>query len=227
MTTILAADDDRDIIELLRDTLLPEGFSVIACRSGEEALTSLGRNKIDLAIIDWMMPGMDGLELCRQIRMKWNIPVLFLSARASDVDKVIGLGSGADDYMTKPFSPLELTARVKAQLRRFTTFNTSGINPAVVTLHGVAIHPDSRAVQVGEQPVKLTKTEYDILLLLASNRGRVFTLEEIFAKVWKDAYYESNNTVMVHLSRLREKLKKSGSPDLIQNVWGVGYKIEA
>jgi DNA-binding response OmpR family regulator len=228
--TILIVDDDQDITRILEHHLLDEGYTVFKASNGPEALALLSGQKIDLVILDIMLPGIDGLEICRRIRETLHLPIILLSARSSDLDKVLGLSIGADDYMVKPFTPIELIARVKAQLRRATYFNQAGTAQApadLIKLHGLEIHETSRQVSLYGTPLKLTKTEYDILILLAKNPNRVFSLEEIFEQVWKEKYYNSNNTVMVHMARLREKLgDNTAHTRIIQNVWGVGYKIE-
>lgn len=228
--TILIADDDKDIRELVGEILKSEGYRVLKGENGIEALKKLNANKVDLAILDIMMPGVDGLELCRKIRETNPIPIIFLSAKATDVDKVIGLSTGADDYLVKPFSSIELTARIRAQIRRHTFLNSKSHmhrQEDTILLGGLEIHLASHLVTLFGNPVKLTKTEYEILLLMAKNPNQVFTLEQIFEQVWKGAYFDSNNTVMVHISRLRNKLNsQAGDSLIIKNVWGVGYKIE-
>ncbi|NWK70329.1 response regulator transcription factor [Bacillus paramycoides] len=217
--SILIVDDDRDIIRFINVNLKQEGFTVFSADNGEEALEILNNNNIQLAILDVMMPQMDGIELCRRIRETHSIPIMFLSAKSSDVDKVIGLSTGADDYIVKPFSTIEFIARVKAQLRRYTYFNQNTVQviEKKINIRGLEIDEVSRAVMLYGQAINLTKTEYDILHLMAAARNRVFTIEEI---------YESNNTVMVHIARLKNKIEGNPKePKFIQNVWGVGYKI--
>lgn len=226
---ILVIDDDLDIGSYLHALLTKEQFHVVHLSRAGEALMYLEQGDFQLVILDVMMPEIDGIELCRRIREKYQIPILMLSARAEELDKVIGLSTGADDYMIKPFSALELVARVKAQLRRYTYLNTyvhSNENQKM-QIHGLTIDPTARNVELYGKPIKLTRTEYDILHLLANNRNRVFSMEEIFEKVWKERYYTGNNTVMVHIARLREKIEDHlREPKIIQNIWGVGYKIE-
>ncbi len=178
-----------------------------------------------------MMPGMDGLQMCKKIRETNNIPIIMLSAKSTDLDKILGLGTGADDYVTKPFNPLELTARVKSQLRRYTQLNpNSAVNEAAkneIAIRGLTINKDNHKVTVYGEEIKLTPIEFDILYLLASNPGRVFSTDEIFEKVWNEKVYEANNTVMVHIRRLRGKMKEDTRQNkIITTVWGVGYKIE-
>ena len=201
---------------------------------GQEAV-ELFRNsepgEFDVILMDIMMPEMDGIEMCRQIRKFSNIPVIFLSAKSADLDKILGLGCGADDYVTKPFSPLELTARVKSQLRRYTEFNPDGVQKKdaseIISIRGVVINRTTHVVTVDGEEIKLTPLEFDILCLLAQNPGKVFSTDEIFKNVWNETVYEANNTVMVHIRRLRTKIKDDNREDkIITTVWGVGYKID-
>ncbi|MDZ5608091.1 response regulator transcription factor [Bacillus pseudomycoides] len=227
--SILIVDDDADIVQLIEVHLKQDGFKVLRAYNGVEALDILETNDIQLAILDIMMPAMDGIEVCRRIRERHNIPVMFLSAKSNDIDKVIGLSTGADDYIAKPFSMMELVARVKAQIRRYTYFNQapSEINEKKIQIRGLEIDELSRKVMLYGKSINLTKTEYDILYLMAKNRNRVFTLEEIYENVWRERAHESNNTVMVHIARLRNKIEENPRESaIIQNVWGVGYKIE-
>lgn len=227
---ILVVDDDEAIADLIEIHLLSEGYQVSKASSGPEALRLVEEEQPDLVILDIMMPGMDGLEVCRAIRRERNVPILMLSAKSEDVDKILGLKIGADDYLTKPFNPLELVARVRAQLRRYLTLNpAAAMRPrtGLITIGGLEIDREGREVRKDGRPVSLTPTEYEILLLLATNPGRVFSSEEIFERVWKERYFQSNNTVMVHIRRLREKVEDDpGHPTLIKTVWGVGYKLE-
>ncbi|EJQ72800.1 MULTISPECIES: response regulator transcription factor [Bacillus] len=227
--SILIVDDDRDIIRFVNENLKQEGFSVFSADNGEEALEVLNNNDVQLAILDVMMPQMDGIELCRRIREKYSLPIMFLSAKSSDVDKVVGFSTGADDYIVKPFSTIEFIARVKAQLRRYTYFNQNAVQviEKKINIRGLEIDEVSRTVMLYGETINLTKTEYDILYLMAAAMNRVFTIEEIYESVWKERAYESNNTVMVHIARLRNKIEENPKePKFIQNVWGVGYKIE-
>ncbi len=227
--SILIVDDDADIVQLIEVHLRQEEFRVLRAYTGVEALNILDINDIQLVILDIMMPAMDGIEVCRRIRERHNIPVMFLSAKATDIDKVIGLSTGADDYITKPFSMMELVARVKAQLRRYTYFNQvpSEVHKNKIKIRGLEIDELSRKVMLYGKAINLTKTEYDILHLMAKNRNRVFTLEEIYESIWRERAHESNNTVMVHLARLRNKIEENPKKStIIKNVWGVGYKIE-
>jgi DNA-binding response OmpR family regulator len=224
---ILVVDDEKDIRNLIEIYLKNEGYEVIKAIDGLEALNILEKEKIHLIILDIMMPKVDGLEVCRKIREKNNIPILMLSAKSEDMDKIQGLMTGADDYLTKPFNPIELLARVKALIRRSYYFNDSNKNDSMITIENLIINKNERIIKVDDIEIPFTFREFDILYLLANNRGRVFSSEEIFSKVWKEDYYEANNTVAVHMSRIREKLNKyiEGN-NVIRTVWGVGYKIE-
>ncbi|GIP19984.1 response regulator transcription factor [Paenibacillus sp. J22TS3] len=225
--TILIADDEPEIADLVELHLVKEGYQCIKVSNGQEALQVVQTHSIDLAILDIMMPIMDGYELTRQIREQDYMPIIFLSAKASDLDKISGLVRGADDYVTKPFNPMELVARVNAQLRRVREFNQqTQASPAssVVQAGGVVIYPEERTVFLYGQPIELTPKEFDILYLLASYPKKVFTTENIFEQVWGEAYYEGSNTVMVHIRTLRKKLGEDTQKNkLIKTVWGVGY----
>ncbi|MEW6522404.1 MAG: response regulator transcription factor [Bacillota bacterium] len=230
MPHILVVDDDKEIAGLVEIYLTNEGCRVTKATAGWEALEILKNHPVQLLILDIMMPGMDGLEVCRRLRREKNIPIIMLSAKSEEMDKILGLGTGADDYVTKPFHPMELVARVKSQLRRYLYLNTQPLDSApgeqLVRVKGLTMNQATREVNVFKQPVSLTPTEFDILYLLASHPRRVFSAEEIFEKVWKEKYYESQNTVMVHIRRIREKLKHAGEEQFIKTVWGVGYKVE-
>lgn len=227
---ILVIDDEIEIVELIEVYLTNEGYKVFKAYTGEDGLKILDQEKIHLAVLDIMMPGIDGLAVCRKIRSKMNIPIIMLSAKSQDMDKILGLSNGADDYMVKPFNPMELIARIKSQLRRFLYLNTQASvaeNEDILEFKGVKINKRNRSVSVYDNEVNLTPTEYDILLLLGENLGRIFSSEEIFEKVWKEKYFEGNNTVMVHIWRLREKIEQNPKdPKILETVWGVGYKIE-
>ena len=226
---ILVVDDEKEIAELVEIHLVSDGYKVFKAENAEEGLKILEEEEIHLALIDIMMPGISGLEMCKKIRETKNIPIIMLSAKSSDLDKILGLGTGADDYVTKPFNPLELTARVKSQLRRYTQFNPNNMetNKNEITIKGLNINKDNHKVIIYDEEVKLTPIEFDILYLLASNAGKVFSTDEIFEKVWNEKVYEANNTVMVHIRRLRGKMKDDERVDkIITTVWGVGYKVE-
>ena len=223
--SILVADDEEEIANLIAIHLEKEGYKVIKVFDGEEALKVIQTQSIDLAILDIMMPKMDGYEVTRQIREQHNMPIIFLSAKTSDFDKVHGLVIGADDYMTKPFTPIELVARVNAQLRRFLKLNQPKVNHvSSLEFGGLVISPEKRTVSLYGEHIDLTPKEFDILYLLASNPKKVFSVENIFQKVWGEAYFEGANTVMVHIRTLRKKLEDDKRKNkLIKTVWGVGY----
>lgn len=227
---ILVVDDEKEIAELIEIYLVSDGYKVYKAYNANEGLEILEKEDIKLAILDIMMPGMNGLDMCKVIREKNNIPIIMLSAKSTDLDKILGLGTGADDYVTKPFNPLELTARVKSQLRRYTQFNPGSHGEDVqneISIRGLTINKENHRVTVYNDEVKLTPIEFDILFLLASNPGKVFSTDEIFEKVWNEKVYEANNTVMVHIRRLRGKMREDERPEkIITTVWGVGYKIE-
>ena len=223
-------DDEKEIADLLEIYLISDGFEVLKAYNGEEGLKILEQEKVDLMLLDVMMPGIDGLEMCRRVREDKNIPIIIVSAKSQELDKILGLSTGADDYVSKPFNPLELMARVKSQLRRYRELNPAHQekqkNPKIV-LKNLEIDKATHQVQVYGEPVKLTPIEFDILYLLASHPGRVFSTDEIFEKVWHEKVYEANNTVMVHIRRLRGKMQDDARVDkIITTVWGVGYKIE-
>ena len=230
-TSILVVDDEQEIADLVEIYLVSDGYKVFKANNAQEGLEILDKEDIQLCLLDIMMPGMNGLEMCKKIRETNNIPIIMLSAKSTDLDKILGLGTGADDYVVKPFNPLELTARVKSQLRRYTQFNpNSTVHETVkneISIRGLTINKDNHKVTVYGEEVKLTPIEFDILYLLASNPGKVFSTDEIFEKVWNERVYEANNTVMVHIRRLRGKMKEDERQDkIITTVWGVGYKIE-
>ncbi len=227
---ILVVDDEQSIADLIEVYLNNEGFTVYKCYNGQDALRNVESKQLDLAILDVMLPDIDGFTLCRKIREKHNFPVIMLTAKEEEIDKITGLSLGADDYVTKPFRPLELVARVKAQLRRFTKYNSaeSFQEDNIIQFAGLVINKDTHECTLNERKLALTPTEFAILWVLCSNRGRVVSSEELFHEVWGDKYYtNSNNTVMVHIRHLREKMNDSKEhPKYIKTVWGVGYKIE-
>ena len=230
-TNILVVDDEQEIADLVEIYLVSDGYKVFKASNAQDGLDILDKEDIHLCLLDIMMPGMNGLEMCKKIRETNNIPIIMLSAKSTDLDKILGLGTGADDYVVKPFNPLELTARVKSQLRRYTQLNpNSNVHKTVkneISIRGLTINKDNHKVTVYDEEVKLTPIEFDILYLLASNPGKVFSTDEIFEKVWNEKVYEANNTVMVHIRRLRGKMKEDERQDkIITTVWGVGYKIE-
>lgn len=228
---ILVVDDEKEIADLVEIYLVSDGYKVYKANNAQEGLDILEKVDIRLVLLDIMMPGMDGLEMCREIRKTNNIPIIMLSARSTDLDKILGLGTGADDYVVKPFNPLELTARVKSQLRRYTQLNPNSNSrdndKNEIAIRGLVINKDNHKVTVYDEEIKLTPIEFDILYLLASNPGKVFSTDEIFERVWNEKVYEANNTVMVHIRRLRGKMKEDTRENkIITTVWGVGYKIE-
>ncbi|WP_078392485.1 VanR-ABDEGLN family response regulator transcription factor [Shouchella patagoniensis] len=227
---ILVVDDEKEIADLIKLYLELEHYVVHTYYTAEDALKCIEREKLDLAILDVMLPGTDGFSICRKIREKHNYPVIMLTAKDGEVDKITGLTLGADDYMTKPFRPLELVARVKAQLRRFTTYNqieTEQSNDHLIAFSGLILDKHSRKCVLNEKPLVLTPKEFSILWFLCLNRGRAVSSEELFQEVWGEKYFNSNNTVMVHIRHLREKMNDiAENRDYIKTVWGVGYMIE-
>lgn len=226
----MVVDDEQAIADLVEIYLQNENYNVFKFYNGQDALNCIKKEKIDLAVLDVMLPDEDGFSICRRIREKYTFPVIMLTAKEEEIDKITGLTLGADDYVTKPFHPLELVARVKAQLRRFTRYNSA--EPAreegLIAFSGLLLDRDSHECMLNEKPISLTPTEFSLLWVLAANRGRVVSSEELFREVWGDKYFNnSNNTVMVHIRHLREKMHDSAEhPKYIKTVWGVGYKIE-
>nr|WP_072911211.1 VanR-ABDEGLN family response regulator transcription factor [Desulforamulus aeronauticus] len=227
---ILIVDDEQAIADLVEVYLKNENYNVFKFYDGKDALNCIENEKLDLAILDVMLPDLDGFSICQKIREKHNFPVIMLTAKEEEIDKITGLTLGADDYITKPFRPLELIARVKAQLRRFTKYNSAEPNQEehLIAFSGLVLNKDTHECTLNERSLALTPTEFSILWVLCSNRGRVVSSEELFHKVWGDKYFtNSNNTVMVHIRHLREKMHDSAEhPKYIKTVWGVGYKIE-
>lgn len=225
---VLIVDDEEDIRELIKIYLINEGFKVITACNGIEALEKLKNYDIDLIILDIMMPKLDGIKTCLKIREEKKIPIIMLSAKNEDSDKILGLNVGADDYVTKPFNLLELTARVKSQLRRYFNFNgTKKEDEDEITIDGLIINRASREVFVEGKFVRLTPLEFSILEVLALNRGRVMSTEQIYDSVWKEPFNNADNTVAVHIRNIREKIEiNPKEPKYIKVVWGVGYKVE-
>lgn len=228
MYNILVCDDDRDIVEAIDIYLSKEGYNVIKAYDGVEAMEKLEQEDIQLLIIDVMMPRLDGIRATLKIREKSSIPIIILSAKSEDSDKVIGLDVGADDYVTKPFNPLELIARVKSQLRRYTRLGTMvESNKDIYTVGGLEIDDVCKQVSVDGEKVRLTPSEYNILLFLVKNPGRVFTIDQIYEAVWNEEAVAADNTVAVHIRHIREKIEiNPKEPRYLKVVWGVGYKIE-
>ena len=226
---ILVVDDEHEIANIVALYLQSDEYKVFKCYTGEEALRCVDTNNIDLAILDVMLPDIDGFEILRRIRNKYTFPVIMLTAKVDATDRITGLTLGADDYIPKPFNPLELVARVKAQLRRYTKDN-DGAKPSgeVIDFAGLVLNRTSHECIFNERQLTLTPIEFDILWLLCENRGKVISSEELFKQVWKEEYFKnSNNTVMVHIRHLREKMSgPTGKSDFIKTVWGVGYKVE-
>lgn len=231
MYTILVCDDDRDIVAALKIYLTAEGYEVLPAYTGKEALDLLDHHTVHLALMDIMMPVMDGIMATAKLREKTNIPIILLTAKSEDTDKVLGLTIGADDYVTKPFNPMEVVARVKSQLRRYTMLGSLQAEqkrkPKVITIEGVTLDDESKSVTVDGDPVTLTPTEYSILKLLMRNPGQVFSSAQIYAAVWKEDAYGNDSTVAVHIRHLREKIEITpAEPRYVKVVWGQGYKFE-
>ena len=227
---ILVVDDEPEIADLLEVYLKSEGWTVYKYGTGAGALACIREQKVDLAILDVMLPDLSGFTLCGEIRREHRFPVLMLTAKSDDIDKITGLTIGADDYITKPFNPLELVARVKAQLRRYTRYNEGGRDAPsadLIDFNGLVVNRGTHECWLYDQPLSLTPIEFDILWMLCENRGQVISAERLFETVWGEKYLDRNNTVMVHIRRLREKMgEPSRNPRFIKTVWGVGYKID-
>lgn len=227
MYNILICDDDRDIVNALKIYLADFKYNIFEAYNGMEAIETIERNEIHLVLLDIMMPGMDGIRALAKIREISNVPVIFLTAKSEDTDMILGLNVGADDYITKPFNPVEVSARVRSQLRRYMQLGSGVAKQDVIVLDGIELDDKAKNVQVDGEPVALTPTEYEILKLLLSHPGQVFSPKEIYKKVWKDVPFGSENTVAVHIRHLREKLEVNpASPRYLKVVWGQGYKIE-
>ena len=227
--TILVCDDEKEIVEAISIYLEGEGYKILKAYDGLEALEILDKQRVDLVIIDVMMPGLDGIHTTLKIREKLDVPVIILSAKSEDTDKILGLNIGADDYISKPFNPLELVARVKSQLRRYMQLGNIGGNSsqAVFKCGGLTINDDNKEVFVDGEPIKLTPIEYNILLLLVRNAGKVFSIDEIYEQIWNEEAIGADNTVAVHIRHIREKIEiNPREPRYLKAVWGVGYKIE-
>ena len=224
---ILVVDDEKEVADLIEIYLKKENYQVYKFYESKDILKFLEKNKIDLAILDVMMQDLDGFSLCKKIREKYNFPIIFVTAKVEDGFKIEGLTIGADDYITKPFEPLELVARVKAQLRRYTEYN-SEVKENVIDFRGIVINQDTHEFYFNERKINLTKIEFAIMWYLCQNRGNVVEVDELFKNVWQEKYFEcDNNTIMVHIRHLREKMHDtSKNPKYIKTIWGVGYKIE-
>lgn len=224
---ILVCDDDKEICEAIKIYLENEGYNVSKAFNGLEALKIVEENTLHLIIMDIMMPQMDGLRATLKIREDKNIPVIMLSAKSEDTDKIMGLNMGADDYVTKPFNPLELIARVKSQLRRYTTLGSLETKSDLYKTGGLVIDDESKCVTVDDDEVKLTPVQYKILRLLTANAGRVYSIDQIYEQVWKETPFSAENTVAVHIRKIREKIEiNPKEPKYLKVVWGIGYKVE-
>ena len=225
---ILVCDDDKEIVEAIEIYLQQEGYQVFRAYDGEDALKILKEEEIHLLIIDVMMPKLDGIRATLKIREESSIPIIILSAKSEDTDKILGLNVGADDYITKPFNPLELVARVKSQLRRYTKLGNAAENgQAVYQVGGLTINDELKEVTVDGENVKLTPIEYNILLLLMKNQGKVFSINQIYENIWNEDAIGADNTVAVHIRHIREKIEiNPKDPRYLKVVWGVGYKVE-
>lgn len=225
---ILVADDEKEIADLVALYLENEGYQVVKSYDGIQAMEIVESRQFDLALLDIMMPGASGLDICRKIRENHNYPIIMLTAKGEEVDKITGLTMGADDYITKPFLPLELVARVKAQLRRYKRYNTGAPREDVLEISGLVLNVGTHECFLNEKPLNLTPTEFSILRILCQKKGQVVSAEELFHLIWEDEYYtKNNNTITVHIRHLREKMGDSfENPKYIKTVWGCGYKVE-
>lgn len=228
MANILVCDDDKEIVEAIEIYLLQEGYHIFKAYDGEQAIEILKKEDVHLLIIDVMMPKLDGIHATLKIREYSSIPIIILSAKSEDADKILGLNIGADDYVTKPFNPLELVARVKSHLRRYTSLgNLNADNNSMYTVGGLVINDETKEVSVDGETVRLTPIEYNILLLLVKNQGRVFSINQIYESIWNEDAIGADNTVAVHIRHIREKIEiNPREPRYLKVVWGVGYKIE-
>lgn len=225
--SILVCDDDKAIVDALEVYLKQENYNVLKAYTGRQALKVLEEQKIHLVLLDIMMPELDGLSATVKIREEMNIPIIMLSAKSEDTDKILGLNFGADDYITKPFNPLELLARVKSQLRRYTLLGGAEQKRGVIRTGGLELDTEAKELRLDGENVKLTATEYGIVLFLMKNMGKVFSIEQIYQNVWNEPLYSSENTVAVHIRRIREKIEiNPKEPKYLKVVWGIGYKIE-
>ena len=227
MYNVLVCDDDIAILDSLEIYLKLEGYNVLRAENGREAIEQVENNEVHCVILDIMMPGMDGLQAMLRLREKHNIPIILLSAKSEDTDKITGLSFGADDYVTKPFNPLELMARVKSQIRRFTSLGSMEVKEGVITTAGLSLDTLAKELSLDGEAVKLTATEYGIMKVLMENLGRVLSTEQIYEAVWNEPACLSDKTVTVHIRRIREKIEiNPKEPKYLKVVWGIGYKIE-
>lgn len=224
---ILVVDDDREIVESIAIFLSADNYTVLKAYDGIEALDVLSENEIHLMVLDIMMPRLDGIKTLMKLRESKNIPVILLSAKSEDADKILGLTAGADDYVTKPFNPSELVARVKSQLRRYTTLGSIGKQNGEILIDGLCVNTEQKTVKVDGEDIRLTPMEYKILELLARNRKRVFSAEEIYKNVWNEESVVGDSTIAVHIRHIREKIEiNPKEPKYLKVVWGIGYKID-
>jgi DNA-binding response OmpR family regulator len=224
---VLVVDDENEIRDAIEIYLKTENIKVLKAKDGIDALMILEEEDIHLILMDIMMPRMDGIKATFKIRESKNIPIIMLSAKSEDTDKILGLNVGADDYITKPFNPMELVARVKSQLRRYMNFGNFKVNSNELSVNGLVLNKETKLVTVDGEEVRLTAIEYKILELLLQNKGRVFSIEEIYERAWKEPCYNADNTVAVHIRRIREKIEiNPKEPKYLKVVWGIGYKIE-
>ncbi len=232
MYNILVVDDDKEIVNAIEIYLSQEGYHIIKAYDGEEALEKLKENEIHLIILDIMMPNKDGIETLQEIRKDKTIPVIMLSAKSEDYDKISGLNTGADDYVTKPFNPLELIARVKSNIRRYVDFNQANVKPQMktgnlLTTGTLEMNDETKKVTVDGKEIKLTATEYNILKFLLENKGKVYSIEQIYENVWNEESYGAENIIAVHIRHIREKIEiNPKDPKYLKVIWGIGYKVE-
>lgn len=227
MNRILICDDERDIVEALKIYLAPEGYQLFTAYDGQQALETVRNSEIDLILMDIMMPKMDGIRATSELRKLTNVPIIFLTAKSEDSDKILGLDIGADDYITKPFNPVEVKARVRSHLRRYTQFGSKPSSNSVLQIGGIVLDDDAKTVTVDGETAELTPVEYGILKLLMSNPGKVFSSDEIYSEVWKEIPLTADGVVSVHIRHLREKIEINPSePRYVKVVWGHGYKME-
>ena len=228
MHTVLVCDDDKAILDSVEIYLKLEGYNVLRAENGRQAIEQVNSNEVHCVILDIMMPGLDGLQATLKLReAKKNIPIILLSAKSEDTDKIMGLSFGADDYVTKPFNPLELMARVKSQIRRFTALGSMEVAEGVIRTGGLVLDTLAKTMTLDGEPVKLTATEYGIMSILMENLGRVLSTSQIYEAVWNEPAYNSEKTVTVHIKRIREKIEiNPKEPKYLKVVWGIGYKIE-
>lgn len=228
MANILVCDDDKEIVDAIEIYLSQDGYRIFKAYDGEQAIELMKKEDIQLLIMDIMMPRLDGIRATLKIREYSSIPIIILSAKSEDTDKILGLNIGADDYITKPFNPLELAARVKSNLRRYTSLGSLNMdNKAIYQVGGLMINDETKQVTVDDEPVKMTPIEYNILLLLVKNQGRVFSIDQIYESIWNENAIGADNTVAVHIRHIREKIEiNPKEPRYLKVVWGVGYKID-